>query len=71
MPKEGSEVIDIDLYLHHEMPTAILVSKDGQRPGRGRSPIWLPKSKIEYVVKKQNLIEVTLPTWLAFEKGLI
>lgn len=32
---------------------------------------WLPKSKIEFVRKSQSLVEVTMPKWLAKEKGLI
>lgn len=32
---------------------------------------WLPKSQVEFIHKDGGLIEVTLPEWLAKEKGLI
>lgn len=68
MPKEGTEIVDVELYLHHETPAAILISKGGSRR---EEQIWLPKKLIEYVVKHRNLIEVTMPQWLAYEKGLL
>ena len=67
MPKEGSEIVDIEMQLHHETPKAILCSKDGDR----KTAIWLAKSLVEYVIKKQNIILVTMPQWVALEKGLI
>lgn len=68
MPKEGTEIVDVELYLHHETPAAILISKNGTRRDE---QIWLPKKLIEYVIKHHNCISVTMPQWLAFEKGLI
>ena len=67
MPKEGSEIVDIEMQLHHETPKAILCSLGGKRD----KGIWLAKSLVEYVTKKQNIIVVTMPQWLAYEKGLI
>lgn len=63
---------DCDLHLHHETPDAILVSDDGDR----EQAVWLPKSKIEFEpkpgrAKGSSVVEVTLPEWLAQEKGLI
>jgi hypothetical protein len=34
--------------------------------------VWLPRSQIEIEpMKKAGIVEVTLPEWLAQEKGLI
>lgn len=32
---------------------------------------WLPKSQIEYNGEEGDTITVTMPNWLALEKGLI
>jgi len=32
---------------------------------------FLPKSQIEYVEKGTGIVEVTMPEWIAREKGLI
>ena len=32
---------------------------------------WLPKSQIEYDGEEGDTITVTMPNWLALEKGLI
>ena len=69
MAKQGSEICDVEIYLHHETPAAILVSPNNKR-GSSRN-VWLAKSLIEYRIKKGNLIVVTMPTWLATEKGLV
>lgn len=60
-----SDLIDIELKLHHETEKAILVSvyEDSNR-------VWLPKSQIEFVLKPKGIVEVTLPEWLATDKGL-
>lgn len=68
MAKQGSEICDVEVYLHHEVPKAILVSPDNKRGSKKN--VWLAKSLVEYVVKKGNLIVVTMPVWLAIEKEL-
>lgn len=57
------------MKLHHETPKAILVSDDGD-PDHAK---WLPKSEVEFeeVRNKVGYVEVTMPTWLAIEKGLV
>ena len=38
----------------------------------GKAPwVWLPRSQIEYVQVEPGLVEVTLPEWLAKDKGLL
>ena len=67
MAKEGSEIVDVEMQLHHETPKAILCSTNGDR---GKA-VWLAKSLVEYVTQHHNVITVTMPQWVAFEKGLI
>lgn len=63
------ELVDLTVHLHAETARAILVSDDGDR---GRA-VWLPLSQIE--VDREKLkspaVVVTLPEWLAVDKGLI
>lgn len=63
-----SDLVDLTLILRSDKPLAIAVSD----PASSKSAwIWLPKSKIEFVPKGKGRVEVTLPSWLAKEKGLI
>lgn len=57
-----SDLIDCAVQLHHETPKAWLVSDDGDRT----KAVWIPKSQAEF----ENGI-LTMPEWLAKEKGLI
>lgn len=56
-------LIDIACELKHETDRALLVDT-------GEGPIWLPKSQVEYYKDRATEI-VTMPHWLAKEKGLI
>lgn len=62
-----SELTDVTMHLHHQTANAILVSDDGDK----EKAIWLPKSQVEFTEPKNNITEVTMPTWIAKEKGLI
>lgn len=62
-----SDLVDVSVVLHHETPKAVLVSDDGNRD-RG---VWLPLSQVEVEHKKGGVVEVTMPEWLAIEKGLV
>ena len=70
---------DLTVCLHAETPKAILVSDDGE-PSHAH---WIPKSQCEYAntgkfsyeggrigAKKFPVVVVTLPEWLAINKGL-
>jgi hypothetical protein len=63
-----SDLVDFTFLLRDEKPLALAVS---QTEGSQAKWIWLPKSKIEFVLKGKGLVEVTMPQWLAREKGLI
>ena len=62
-----SNLTDIDMHLHVDRPKAILASDDGDR----EHAVWLPKSEIEIEHKGDRRIVVTMPQWLAEEKGLV
>lgn len=67
MSNGRSDLVDLTMQLHHETDKAILVSDDGDVD----RAVWLAKSVVEFEHKKGNLVEVTLPEWLAMEKRLI
>lgn len=59
---------DITVELHHETDGAILVSDDG----KSEKAVWVPKSQVsEMVMLDEKNAEITIPEWLAFDKGLI
>ncbi len=66
-----SDLVDLELQLHAETKLALLVSDDGD----AKYAKWIPKSKIEFEHRERNgraaLVLVTLPEWLAIEKGLV
>ncbi|MBY6239856.1 hypothetical protein [Methylosinus sp. Sm6] len=62
-----SDLVDLTMQLHHETPKAILVSDAGDRD----KAVWLPKSHVEFERKKQGVVVVTLPEWMAIEKKLL
>lgn len=64
-----STLVDVTVQIHHR-PTngrAILVSDDGDV----KRAVWLPLSQIEIEIIRGDTAEVTMPEWLAQEKGLI
>lgn len=62
-------LIDITMQLHAKTDKAVLVSDDGERSHAK----WLPLSQIELddANTQRGMVVVTLPEWLALEKGLI
>lgn len=62
-----ARLTDVTVQLHYETDRAVLVSDDGDRD----KAVWLPKAQIEIERKRNPIIEVTLPEWLAQDKGLI
>ncbi len=75
-----SDLLDLTCTLHAETARAALVSDTGEEA----RAVWLPKSKIEIERTGKNamgtrksgqtaalpLVIVTLPAWLAVDKGL-
>jgi len=62
-----ARLTDLTLHKHRSTEKAILVSDDGNE----ENAVWLPRSQIEVEVKQGNIVEVTLPEWLAKEKELV
>lgn len=60
------QLYDASFEFLHETDSAILVTDDG-----GKTKHWLPKSQIEFERLDNGLVEVTMPTWLAREKGIV
>ena len=61
-----SNIIDIDVEVTHRTEMAVLV-----HTGDKENAVWLPLSQIEIQHSGFGGIEtVTLPEWLALEKGL-
>lgn len=62
-----SDPVDLDVQVLHETDKAALVTLDVPEKG-----VWLPKSKIELSETGiAGIMTVTLPEWLALDKGLI
>lgn len=68
-----SDLLDLDLILRNDRPRtkAIAVTREGN----AEDWIWLPRSQIEYEHKglgpEGNRVRVSLPRWLAKERGLV
>lgn len=72
----GSQTLtDMMLCLHHETDKAILVSETGDP----KSSVWIPKSQCEFTASEKvarvagkvyPVVEVTMPEWVAINKGL-
>ena len=67
MASGKSDLIDLGVELHHRTDRAVLVSDDGDRD----KAVWLPLSQIEIEQMEGATYTVTLPEWLAKDKGLI
>lgn len=64
-----SDLVDLELHVHHQTDKAVLVSADGNRA----AAVWLPLSAIEISMRhaSSNFADVTMTERLAYEKGLI
>jgi hypothetical protein len=65
----ASDLIDMTVTLRADRPKAIAVTDDAKV---GAKWVWLPKSQIEIVAEGVGgVIQVTMPEWLAKDKGLL
>lgn len=62
-----SDLVDLTLHKHYQTDRAIFVSEVGDE----RDAVWIPLAHIEVNPRKGNIVEVTMPEWLAKEKGLV
>lgn len=68
MPSTDHEPLTLTLFLHKERDDWIVVSDDGERC----NACTLPKNRIEIeYTDKPNIIEVTMPEWLALDRELV
>ena len=64
----NKELFDGKFQLHHETDKALLVSDNGDE-ARAK---WLPKSQVETNSKtSEGIVDLTMPVWLAKDKGFI
>lgn len=63
-----SDLVDVSVCRMAETEKAILVSDTGEK----ENAVWIPKSQCEIENDGyENFVTVTLPSWLAKDKGLI
>lgn len=62
-----SDLVDLTVQIHMTTERAILVSDDGD----DEKAVWLPLSQIEVERQSGGFATVTVPEWLAKNKGLI
>ena len=62
-----SDLVDITVSKHAETEKAVFVSDTGMY----KNAKWLPKSQIEIEPFKDGLFIVTMPEWLAVDKGFV
>lgn len=65
-----SNLVDLEVYLHHETERAVLVSTAGNE----KNAVWLPKSRVEvepHPTGNAKFRTLTLPEPLAIEKRLV
>ena len=61
-----TRLTEVTVRLVQQTERAILVN-DSDDPDKA---VWLPKSQVEFE-ERGDLIEVTMPEWLAIERGLV
>ncbi|MFN8682800.1 hypothetical protein ACDP63_16900 [Paracoccus sp. P2] len=61
-----SDLVDLTLQIHARTERAILVSDDGDR----EKAVWLPLPHIEVAPRGRHHV-VTMPEWLAIDRGLV
>lgn len=59
-----SDLLDMEVFIHAETEKAIRVSNEVC------DPVWLPLSQIEINHRHGQSGEITLPRWLAEQRGL-
>lgn len=62
-----TRLTDITVRLVQQTERAILVCDSDDLD----KAVWLPKSQVEFEEKAGDIVEVTLPEWLAIERGLV
>lgn len=64
----GPDLVEVDMasiVRNYAGDAAILFKSEGGKD------VWLPRSQIEFERKRSGEVTVTMPEWLAIEKGLV
>jgi hypothetical protein len=67
----ASDLIDLTVYLMMDKPDKKAIAIRDPAKGATAPWVWVPRSMVEYVNAEPGLILLTLPQWLAKDKGLI
>lgn len=59
--------VELELHIHHTGDRFIVASDDGDR----EHAVTLPLSQIEVAPRRGAVAEVSMPQWLAEERGLV
>ncbi len=59
--------VEMDVTEHYRTERALLASDDGERDNAK----WVPLSQIEITKEKGDQLTISLPEWLAKEKGWV
>jgi len=62
-----SELVDVHVLVHDRCDRAIFVSDDGDAD----SAVWLPLSQIDVSIDAGDCAVITMPEWLAIDRGLV
>lgn len=62
-----ANLTDLTVTIHAKTPAAIMVSDDGER----EHACWLPLAHTEINTQRGITAEITIPEWLAKDRGLI
>lgn len=65
MVQGKSDLIELSGIYNHETEAAWLIDFGEQ------DSVWLPKSQCEVEEESDGSVTVTLPEWLAIEKGIV
>lgn len=59
--------VELELCLHHQTPSALLVSDDGEE----KRAVWVPKSLVTWEPTSGDGIMAKMPEWIARDRGFI
>jgi hypothetical protein len=62
-----NDLVDLTVVVLKQTDAAYLVTDTGDT----EDAVWFPKSQVEVEYRQGDLAKVTVPVWLAMEKGLV
>jgi len=65
------EIIDLCVRKLKETNSAVLVTENIEDNKGNLIKYWLPKSQVEIEENPDGTVIVTLPVWLAIDKGMV